>query len=138
MSMALFLNSKKQLSGEELLIINNFFKENKIAEIKLCPASKFLNLDGVSYYFDSMWIPFLRPLSEFKHLESNEYGKLISIFTTIKKAINYLLNGKHSVKLFLASVDDKATLIKTTSKLKFSDIDEFKSFEWGALYEIFY
>ena len=58
MSMALFLNSKKQLSGEELLIINNFFKENKIAEIKLCPASKFLNLDGVSYYFDSMWIPF--------------------------------------------------------------------------------
>lgn len=85
-----------------------------------------------------MWIPFLRPLSEFKHLESNEYGKLISIFTTIKKSINYLLAENHSVKLFLASVDDKATLIKTTSKLKFSDIDEFKSFEWGALYEIFY
>ena len=83
-----------------------------------------------------MWTPFLKPLSEFKNSEKVNYNELNSIFETVKEIINFFLNENYSVKLFFASVGEKEFLNKEQTTLRFSDLDEFRSFEWGTVYEI--
>lgn len=95
------------------------------------------NVEGVNYYFDSMWTPFLKPLNEFKNPEVDNYNGLNSIFETIREVVSYLLNENHIIKLFFASVEDKEFPDKGKTKLKFSDLNEFRCFEWGTIYKIY-
>lgn len=83
-----------------------------------------------------MWTPFLKPLNEFKNPRVENYSGLNSIFETVKEIIGYLLSENLGVKLFFASVEDKAFPDKGQVRLGLSDLDEFRSFEWGIVYEI--
>ena len=98
---------------------------------------KVKNVEGVNYYFDSMWTPFLKPLNEFKNPEVDNYSGLNSIFETIREVVSYLLNENHIIKFFFASVEDKEFPNKGKARLKFSDLNEFRRFEWGTIYEIY-
>ena len=91
----------------------------------------------MNYYFDSMWTPFLKPLNEFKNPKVDNYSGLNSIFETIREVVSYLLNENHIIKLFFASVEDKEFPNKGKVRLKFSDLNEFRCFEWGTIYEIY-
>ena len=84
-----------------------------------------------------MWTPFLKPLHEFKNPEADNYSGLNSIFETIREVVGYLLNENHIIKLFFASVEDKEFPNKGKARLKFSDLNEFRCFEWGTIYEIY-
>lgn len=136
MSTELFFNTKYRLSKQQLIKVKECFKRNDVRGIVFRYFGKMLNLEGESYYFDSMWTPFLKPLSEFKNSEKVNYNELNSIFETVKEIINFFLNENYSVKLFLASVGEKEFLNKEQTTLRFSDLDEFRSFEWGTVYEI--
>lgn len=136
MSTELFFNTKYRLSKQQLIKVKECFKRNDVRGIDFRYFGKMLNLEGESYYFDSMWMPFLKPLSEFKNSEKVNYNELNSIFETVKEIINFFLNENYSVKLFLASVGEKEFLNKEQTTLRFSDLDEFRSFEWGTVYEI--
>ena len=83
-----------------------------------------------------MWTPFLKPLNEFKNPRVENYSGSNSIFETVKEIIGYLLGENLGVKLFFASVEDNAFPYKGQVMLRFSDLDEFRSFEWGIVYEI--
>lgn len=136
MSTELFLNTKHRLSGQQLLKIKECFGRNGAEETCFRYVGKLLNIEGENYYFDSMWTPFLKPLNDFKNPNVDNYNGLNSIVETIREIISYLLNENHSVKLFLNSVEDKEFTPKGQTRLEFSDLDEFRSFEWGTVYEI--
>lgn len=136
MSTELFLNTKHRLSGQQLLKIKECFGRNGVEETGFRYVGKLLNIEGENYYFDSMWTPFLKPLNDFKNPNVDNYNGLNSIVETIREIISYLLNENHSVKLFLNSVEDKGFTPKGQTRLEFSDLDEFRSFEWGTVYEI--
>ncbi len=136
MSTELFLNTKHRLSGQQLLKIKECFGRNGVEETCFRYVGKLLNIEGENYYFDSMWTPFLKPLNDFKNPNVDNYNGLNSIVETIREIISYLLNENHSVKLFLNSVEDKEFTPKGQTRLEFSDLDEFRSFEWGTVYEI--
>ena len=112
MSTELFFNTKYRLSKQQLIKVKECFKRNDVRGIDFRYFGKMLNLEGESYYFDSMWTPFLKPLSEFKNSEKVNYNELNSIFETVKEIINFFLNENYSVKLFLASVGEKEFLNK--------------------------
>lgn len=137
MSTELFLNTNCRLSKQQHLKIKECFKENNVRDVNFRYIGKVKNVDGANYYFDSMWTPFLKPLNEFKNPEVDNYSGLNSIFETIRKIVSYLLNENHIVKLFFASVEDKEFLNKGKARLKFSDLNEFRCFEWGTIYEIY-
>ena len=137
MSTELFLNTKSRLSKQLLLNIKEYFRRNGVEEIGFRYAGKVLNVEGENYYFDSMWTPFLKPLNEFRKTEVADYNRLSTIYETIKEIINYLLKENHIVKLFFASVGDKEFHNKRQTRINFSDLDEFRSFEWGTIYEIY-
>lgn len=137
MSTELFLNTNCRLSKQQHLKIKECFKENNVMDINFRYIGKVKNVDGANYYFDSMWTPFLKPLNEFKNLEVDNYSGLNSIFETIREIVSYLLNENHIVKLFFASVEDKEFPNKGKTRLKFSDLNEFRCFEWGTIYEIY-
>ncbi len=84
-----------------------------------------------------MWTLFLKPLNEFKNPKVDNYSGLNSIFETIREVVSYLLNENHIIKLFFASVEDKEIPNKGKARLKFSDLNEFRCFEWGTIYEIY-
>ena len=136
MSTELFLNTEHRLSRQQLFKIKECFGRNGMNVISFRYAGKALNSEGENYYFDSMWTPFLKPLNEFKNPRVDNYGELNSIFETVKEIIGYLLSENLGVKLFFASVEDKAFPDKGQVRLRFSDLDEFRSFEWGIVYEI--
>ena len=136
MSTELFLNTEYRLSKRQLLNIKECFGRNGVDDISFRYAGKALNSEGENYYFDSMWTPFLKPLNEFKNPRMDNYSGLNSIFETVKEIIGYLLSENLGVKLFFASVEDKAFPDKGQVRLRFSDLDEFRSFEWGIVYEI--
>lgn len=137
MSTELFLNTNCRLSKQQHLKIKECFKENNVMDINFRYIGKVKNVDGANYYFDSMWTPFLKPLNEFKNPEVDNYSGLNSIFETIRKIVSYLLNENHIIKLFFASVEDKEFPKKGKTRLKFSDLNEFRCFEWGTIYEIY-
>ena len=137
MSTELFLNTNCRLSKQQHLKIKECFKENNVRDVNFRYIGKVKNVDGANYYFDSMWTPFLKPLNEFKNPEVDNYSGLNSIFETIRKIVSYLLNENHIVKLFFASVEDKELPNKGKARLKFSDLNEFRCFEWGTIYEIY-
>lgn len=136
MSTELFLNTEHRLSKQQLFKIKECFGRNGVNDIGFRYAGKVLNIEGENYYFDSMWTPFLKPLNEFKNPRVDNYSGLNSIFETVKEIISYLLNENLGVKLFFASVEDKAFPDKGQVRLGLSDLDEFRSFEWGIVYEI--
>lgn len=136
MSTELFLNTKYRLSKQQLIKVKEYFKRSGVWGIGFRYFGRMLNLEGENYYFDSMWTPFLKPLSEFKKSEAINYNELNSIFETVKKIVNFLLNENYSIKLFFASVGEKEFSNKEQTTLRFSDLDEFRSFEWGTVYEI--
>lgn len=136
MSTALFLNTKNPISKKQFLKIVDYFRQKGVTDIDFRYNGKLINMEGETYYFDCMWTPFLKPLSVFKELNVDIYKELNSIFEATKWVISYLLNENHSVKLFFASVEDKEILIKEQARLKSSDINEYRSFEWGTIYEI--
>lgn len=136
MSMALFLNTEGKISGKELFVVDDFLKKNGVQEVSFCSSKRLVNMNGENYYFDSMWTPFLKPLNEFKESNIDRYNDFLSLFEAIKDIIRYLLNEGHKIKLFFASVEDKEILIKGQARLKFSDINEYRSFEWGTICEI--
>ena len=137
MSTELFLNTNCRLSKQQHLKIKECFKENNVRDVNFRYIGKVKNVDGANYYFDSMWTPFLKPLNEFKNLEVDNYSGLNSIFETIREIVSYLLNENHIIKLFFASVEDKEFPNKGKTRLKFSDLNEFRCFEWGTIYEIY-
>ena len=137
MSTELFLNTNCRLSKQQHLKIKECFKENNVRDVNFRYIGKVKNVDGANYYFDSMWTPFLKPLNEFKNPEVDNYSGLNSIFETIRKIVSYLLNENHIIKLFFASVEDKEFPNKGKTRLKFSDLNEFRCFEWGTIYEIY-
>ena len=137
MSTELFLNTNCRLSKQQHLKIKECFKENNVRDVNFRYIGKVKNVDGANYYFDSMWTPFLKPLNEFKNPEVDNYSGLNSIFETIRKIVSYLLNENHIIKLFFASVEDKEIPNKGKARLKFSDLNEFRCFEWGTIYEIY-
>ena len=137
MSTELFLNTNRRLSKQQHLKIKECFKENNVRDVNFRYIGKVKNVDGANYYFDSMWTPFLKPLNEFKNLEVDNYSGLNSIFETIREIVSYLLNENHIIKLFFASVEDKEFPNKGKTRLKFSDLNEFRCFEWGTIYEIY-
>lgn len=137
MSTELFLNTNCRLSKQQHLKIKECFKENNVRDVNFRYIGKVKNVDGANYYFDSMWTPFLKPLNEFKNPEVDNYSGLNSIFETIRKIVSYLLNENHIVKLFFASVEDNEFPNKGKARLKFSDLNEFRCFEWGTIYEIY-
>ena len=136
MSTELFLNTERRLSKQQLIKVKEYFKRSDVRGIGFRYFGNILNLEGENYYFDSMWTPFLKPLSEFKNSEAINYNELNSIFETVKEIINFFLSENYSVKLFFASVGEKEFLNKEQTTLRFSDLDEFRSFEWGTVYEI--
>ena len=136
MSTELFLNTEHRLSKQQLFKIKECFGRNGVNDIGFRYAGKVLNIEGENYYFDSMWTPFLKPLNEFKNPRVDNYSGLNSIFETVKEIIGYLLSENLGVKLFFASVEDKAFPDKGQVRLGLSDLDEFRSFEWGIVYEI--
>lgn len=136
MSTALFLNTQIPISKKHLLKIEDYFRQNGVNGVDFRYNTKGIKIKGEIYYFDSMWTPFLKPLSAFKKLNVDKYKELNLIFEATKWVISYLLNENHSVKLFFASVEDKEILIKGQARLKFSEINEYRSFEWGTIYEI--
>ena len=136
MSTELFLNTEYRLSKRQLLNIKECFGRNGVDDISFRYAGKALNSKGENYYFDSMWTPFLKPLNEFKNPRVDNYSGLNSIFETVKEIIGYLLSENLGVKLFFASVEDKSFPDKGQVRLRFSDLDELRSFEWGIVYEI--
>lgn len=137
MSTELFLNTNCRLSKQQHLKIKECFKENNVRDVNFRYIGKVKNVDGANYYFDSMWTPFLKPLNEFKNPEVDNYSGLNSIFETIREVVGYLLNENHIIKLFFASVEDKEFPNKGKTRLKFSDLNEFRCFEWGTIYEIY-
>ena len=137
MSTELFLNTNRRLSKQQHLKIKECFKENNVRDVNFRYIGKVKNVDGANYYFDSMWTPFLKPLNEFKNPEVDNYSGLNSIFETIREVVSYLLNENHIIKLFFASVEDKEIPNKGKARLKFSDLNEFRCFEWGTIYEIY-
>ena len=137
MSTELFLNTNCRLSKQQHLKIKECFKENNVRDVNFRYIGKVKNVDGANYYFDSMWTPFLKPLNEFKNPEVDNYSGLNSIFETIREVVGYLLNENHIIKLFFASVEDKEFPDKGKTKLKFSDLNEFRCFEWGTIYKIY-
>ena len=137
MSTELFLNTNCRLSKQQHLKIKECFKENNVRDVNFRYIGKVKNVDGANYYFDSMWTPFLKPLNEFKNPEVDNYNGLNSIFETIREVVSYLLNENHIIKLFFASVEDKEFPDKGKTKLKFSDLNEFRCFEWGTIYKIY-
>lgn len=136
MSTELFLNVEHRLSRQQLFKIKECFGRNGVENITFRYAGKVLNSEGENYYFDSMWTPFLKPLNEFKNPRVENHSGLNSIFETVKEIIGYLLGENLGVKLFFASVEDNAFPYKGQVMLRFSDLDEFRSFEWGIVYEI--
>ena len=136
MSIALFLNTQERISSKELLVIDDFFKKYGAQEVAFRLFGALVNLDGENYYFDSMWTPFLKPLNEFKERNVDRYNEFFSLFNAIKEIISYLRNENYKIKLFFASVEDKEIVVKEQEKLKIFDINEFKSFEWGTIYEM--
>ena len=137
MSTALFLNVKHKLSKQQLLKIKDCFKQSGADDIAFRYRGKVKNIDGVNYYFDSMWIPFFQPLRVYEERKVDCYGEFVSIFKVIKEIINFLLNENQGIKLFHASVEAKEILVKGEEKLEFSEINEFKNLEWGTVYEIY-
>ena len=137
MSTELFLNTNCRLSRQQHLKIKECFKENNVRDVNFRYIGKVKNVEGVNYYFDSMWTLFLKPLNEFKNPEVDNYSGLNSIFETIREVVSYLLNENHIIKLFFASVEDKEIPNKGKARLKFSDLNEFRCFEWGTIYEIY-
>ena len=137
MSTELFLNTNCRLSRQQHLKIKECFKENNVRDVNFRYIGKVKNVEGVNYYFDSMWTPFLKPLNEFKNPEVDNYSGLNSIFETIREIVSYLLNENHIIKLFFASVEDKEFPNKGKTRLKFSDLNEFRYFKWGTIYEIY-
>ena len=137
MSTELFLNTNRRLSKQQHLKIKECFKENNVRDVNFRYIGKVKNVDGANYYFDSMWTPFLKPLNEFKNPEVDNYSGLNSIFETIRKIVSYLLNENHIIKLFFASVEDNEFPNKGKARLMFSDLNEFRCFEWGTIYEIY-
>lgn len=136
MSTELFLNTEHRLSKQQLFKIKECFGRNGVNDISFRYVGKALNSEGENYYFDSMWTPFLKPLNEFKNPRVDNYSGLNSIFETVKEIIGYLLSENLGVKLFFASVEDKVFPDKGQVRLGLSDLDEFRSFEWGIVYEI--
>lgn len=137
MSTELFLNTDCRLSKQQHLKIKECFKENNVRDAKFRYIGKVKNVEGVNYYFDNMWTPFLKPLNEFKNPEVDNYNGLNSIFETIREVVSYLLTENYIIKLFLASVEDKEFPNRGKTRLKFSDLNEFMCFEWGTIYEIY-
>lgn len=137
MSTELFLNTGSRLSEKQLHKIKEFFRRNGAEDVSFRYIGKAMNVEGENYYFDSMWTPFLKPLIEFKKPEVDNYKGLNSIFDTVREIIGYLLDEKRRVKLFFASVEDKEFPDKGQARLRFSDLDEFRSFGWGIIYEIY-
>ena len=137
MSTELFLNTNCRLSKQQHLKIKECFKENNVRDAKFRYIGKVKNVEGVNYYFDNMWTPFLKPLNEFKNPEVDNYNGLNSIFETIREGVSYLLTENYIIKLFLASVEDKEFPNRGKTRLKISDLNEFMCFEWGTIYEIY-
>lgn len=137
MSTELFLNINCRLSRQQHLKLKECFKENNVRDVNFRYIGKVKNVEGVNYYFGSMWTPFLKPLNEFKNPKVDNYSGLNSIFETIREVVSYLLNENHIIKLFFASVEDKEFPNKGKERLKFSDLNEFRCFEWGTIYEIY-
>ena len=137
MSTELFLNTNCRLSKQQHLKIKECFKENNVRDAKFRYIGKVKNVEGVNYYFDNMWTPFLKPLNEFKNPEVDNYNGLNSIFETIREVVSYLLTENYIIKLFLASVEDKEFPNRGKTRLKISDLNEFMCFEWGTIYEIY-
>ena len=104
MSTELFLNTNCRLSKQQQFKIKECFKENNVRDVNFRYIGKVKNVEGVNYYFDSMWTPFLKPLNEFKNPKVDNYSGLNSIFETIREVVSYLLNENHIIKLFFASV----------------------------------
>lgn len=136
MSMALFLNTLKPVSKEEFCNIKDCFKRQDVEEVDFRIARKLVDMKGENYYFDSMWTPFLLPLSAFRGLSLEEYARLHSILEGVKRSVRYLLRERGSVTLFLASVEDREVLIKERVSLNFSELHENRRLEWGSVYEI--
>ena len=137
MSTELFLNTNCRLSKQQHLKIKECFKENNVRDVNFRYIGKVKNVEGVNYYFDNMWTPFLKPLNEFKNPKVDNYNGLNSIFETIREVVSYLLTENYIIKLFFASVEDKAFPNRGKTRLKFSDLNEFMCFEWGTIYEIY-
>mgnify|MGYP000000736105 FL=1 len=137
MSTELFLNTNCRLSKQQQFKIKECFKEKYVRDVSFRYIGKVKNVEGVNYYFDSMWTPFLKPLNEFKNPKVDNYSGLNSIFETIREVVSYLLNENHIIKLFFAPVEDKEFPNKGKARLKFSDLNEFRCFEWGTIYEIY-
>ena len=137
MSTELFLNTNCRLSKQQHLKIKECFKENNVRDAKFRYIGKVKNVEGVNYYFDNMWTPFLKPLNEFKNPEVDNYNGLNSIFETIREVVSYLLTENYIIKLFFASVEDKEFPNRGKTRLKISDLNEFRRFEWGTIYEIY-
>ena len=103
MSTELFLNTNCRLSKQQQFKIKECFKKNNVRDVNFRYIGKVKNVEGVNYYFDSMWTPFLKPLNEFKNPEVDNYNGLNSIFETIREVVSYLLNENHIIKFFFAS-----------------------------------
>lgn len=88
-----------------------------------------------NYYYDSMWVPFSKPLIDFAN-EKNFPG-LILIFKTVKEIIEYLVNEKKEIELFLASVEEINNCDYSCKKINISLINEYMKFEWGTIYKIY-
>lgn len=91
MSTALFFKIKNPVNCSEFKKINEIIKNNGIFDkvsFHYKSFEKYMNY----YYYDSMWVPFSKPLIEFAN-EKN-FSRLILIFKTVKEIVEYLIIEK--------------------------------------------
>lgn len=131
MSTALFFKIKNPVNCSLLKNINEIIKKNGIFDEVAFRYKSIEKKQYRNYYFDSMWVPFSKPLIEF----SNE--TIILIFKTVKEIIEYLVNEKEEIELFLASVEEINNCDYSCKKINISCINEYMKFEWGTIYKLY-
>ena len=136
MSTVLFVNVDKAVTKKALEEISRIFKQKKvITDVDFCYKGEILGVAGENYCFDSMWVPFLKPLNDF-YEKSDNYKQMSSVFEAVIDALVLLINKEYQINLFLASYESKEVCFEKHEIIKTLDLNTNQKFEWATKYKI--
>ena len=107
-----------------------------MVDASLCFVGMYEGIKGKTYFFDSMWIPFLKPLQSFEGKTDN-YEELKTVFYASLDIIKFLLGEGYEVRLFLNSVGEEKTFMHNKRTIMLSELNEQTYFDWATIYELF-
>ena len=135
MSTALFLNIDKKINRNDLRTISKIYKNRNITDIALCYLGQYENVKGKTYCFDSMWVPFLKPLVDFEENTEN-YNEFKEVFRADLEIIKFLQDKGYEVRLFLNSIGESRLVMHDKTTIAETELNERTSLAWATIYTL--